>query len=371
MNERVCKTVLKVFLFLIPLTLLIFASILIGLEHFTIVSFPELQPCANAHLGNQLQHPWGMNLISDQDELYLFKKEGIQARFTLYRFTDHKVEKVYCPKECLRFLCFADGCLYYTVESNENWKETIRCYNLKTQEDTALVTDSLSQSNATIEYAEDGSVFSQIFEFKSADPPKYIHIKGDKVLAHGVSGTGFHLGNQTCFLSGSLAEGECLTCVDRKSPDDPKLMYSGYMLNVFPFENGLLLHNGAYGRILEWIDTSGNVTSLFRVPCLYARSACNIYGDNVYFSFVRYEKRDRTQIGYSRFENDPLEGTYRLSLKDFSYQKINDQIFDGLYNFDDTGFYCTDENHNIYKMDFEGNVTPIYIKRRLLASLSE
>ncbi len=35
-------------------------------------------------------------------------------------------------------------------------------------------------------------------------------------------------------------------------------------------------------------------------------------------------------------------------------------FFSGLYNFDDTGFYCTDDEYNIYKMDFDGNVTLIY-----------
>ena len=63
-----------------------------------------------------------------------------------------------------------------------------------------------------------------------------------------------------------------------------------------------------------------------------------------------------------RFENDTEEGTWRIDLKDGTKEKINDYIFCGMYTFDDTCIYCCDEDENIYRMELDGEVSPILVR---------
>ncbi len=334
------------------LPLLIFLLSMIWPGPFILVDFPKLEPCSSSHPANRVQSPFRMDLMSYEGELYLFKEVGAFDQYTLCKFSDGRVKKVFCPKECYRFLGFSNGFLYYTVregyDKEKGTIESIRCYNVETGTDSALITDSFSPSIAAIEYTEDGSIFVPL---EHSNPARYIHIKKDKVITKDATGTGFRLGDRTYFLRNGW-----LTCVDDDHDGGPAWSYG--LQRVIPYEDGLLVHNPEGSLILKWVDINGNETTIFSVPCMDARSAANIHGSDVYFSFKRYEEYG--SIGMRRYENDTLEGTYRLSLKDFTFEKINDRIFNGFYNFDDTGFYCTDDEYNIYKMDFDGNVTLIY-----------
>lgn len=51
-----------------------------------------------------------------------------------------------------------------------------------------------------------------------------------------------------------------------------------------------------------------------------------------------------------------------IDLKDGTKEKINDYIFCGMYNFDDTCIYCCDEDGNIYRMELDGEVSPILVR---------
>ena len=90
------------------------------------------------------------------------------------------------------------------------------------------------------------------------------------------------------------------------------------------------------------------------------KSAVTVVGSDVYFSLDRWEE----EYGFYQlrhFKNDTIPGTYRISLKDFSMKKISDEIYDGLYNFDDTCLYVC-YKQNIYQIDFDGNVQKVLLK---------
>lgn len=154
-----------------------------------------------------------------------------------------------------------------------------------------------------------------------------------------------------------LYEGDTLNGIWCESIDEAGYVFrreAGQgIINVFPSENGLVIHCEQYGKLLYYVDgATMDVTELFVVTCDRSESAVNIWGDYAYLSFKRYEKYDH--IFPKRYENDKMEGTYRISLIDYSVEKLSDEIYNGLYIFDDTGIYACDENCNIYKLDFDG-----------------
>lgn len=124
---------------------------------------------------------------------------------------------------------------------------------------------------------------------------------------------------------------------------------------VVECNNGLLIHNEGQGDLLYFIEgDTGKIVELFTVECMTSVSAVNVYQSNVYISFCRFEKHG--QLGMVGYESDTLEGTYCISLSDYSVNKLSNNVYDGLYIFDESGIYACDAECNVYKLDFDGNV---------------
>lgn len=125
---------------------------------------------------------------------------------------------------------------------------------------------------------------------------------------------------------------------------------------LIPCAEGLLVHNSMGGTNILYLicKESGNIIELFTVPCALAFSSVTVYENDVYVSFRRFEKPGG--VGWVEFENDTLQGTYRISLEDYSNEKLSDAVYNGLFIFDDTGIYACDERNGIYKLDFNGEV---------------
>ena len=87
-------------------------------------------------------------------------------------------------------------------------------------------------------------------------------------------------------------------------------------------------------------------------------TAVAIVGDDVYISLKRYEGWGESGKGLRRYENDTLEGTWRISLTDFSAVKISDTIYNGLYCFGDVLLAC-DESCSVYRLHPDGSTQPL------------
>ena len=82
-----------------------------------------------------------------------------------------------------------------------------------------------------------------------------------------------------------------------------------------------------------------------------------MYRDTVYLSVKRYQNGGTYGAGGSEsIPDDTVSGTYRISLSDCSSEKISDEIYSGLFIFDDSGIFACDENGRVYWLDFDGNV---------------
>ena len=114
-------------------------------------------------------------------------------------------------------------------------------------------------------------------------------------------------------------------------------------------EKGLLIHNEGYQQLLYKVDHSGEIQCIFSVPCMDSESALTCVGNYAYLSLKRFEGFG--DYGSKRFENDQMEGTWRINIEDGSKEKISELIFDGMYVFDDRYIWaCTDEC-SIYRLD--------------------
>jgi hypothetical protein len=192
---------------------------------------------------------------------------------------------------------------------------------------------------------------------------QYVHVEGDKVLGVGPLTEGYSLGNSVYYVLSDYSDVQVERIVKTTADSNAEVaelsLGQAYRRSIIPYEGGLLVHNEGLNSLLYRIESDGSVTELFNVSCLDSNSAVNIHGTDAYISVLRYEKYG--EKGMLRYENDSLEGTYRINLIDGSVEKINDMCFDAIYNFDDTCFYCCDSSGNIYKMEFDGTTSPIML----------
>ena len=208
-------------------------------------------------------------------------------------------------------------------------------------------------------FAKDGSFYLPIWVPRDAEYKEeehFLHILGDDVLEICTIPDEYWLGEHRYTLERDVASA---AVVIRWTEENKEILDLGLTQtrSLFPSDHGLLVQNWEPHNtdcVLYYIDASGNLIPLYSMPQLTSQSAVAVYHDTVYLSFKRWDAYG--DIGMKRFENDTLEGTYKISLENYSATKISDAIYDGMYIFDDTGIFVCDENCNIYKLDFDGNV---------------
>lgn len=130
-----------------------------------------------------------------------------------------------------------------------------------------------------------------------------------------------------------------------------------YMRNrsVFPCSQGILVHDDRFSKLLYLVRSADEVVCLMDVPCEFSHSAATVVGDDAFLSVKRYQGY-KYNILPQRYENDEIEGTYRINLATQTTEKVSDSIFSGLYYFGGEHIFATDEHCNITVLDLEGNV---------------
>lgn len=124
---------------------------------------------------------------------------------------------------------------------------------------------------------------------------------------------------------------------------------------LIPYQDGLLLINDGYGSLVYYIREDGTIQALFpEFECMCSTSSVNFYENYVFVSFKRWKSYDESGIALKSYENDSLEGTYRIDIRDGSVEKISDNIYDGMFIFDNSGIFACDRDGDISKLDFNG-----------------
>lgn len=272
------------------------------------------------------------------DELYFCPFEG-RYQGWLCKFDNAGVQKIYNLKTTRIVFGMIDSDLYFIKKGGKEY--IITCY------------DFIENMTYEIYYGEVNFFLPVQITGQSIyiplgydqhlrnDPPKYIQIKDKSVI--GI----------TTEINGEPIE----NMVFYKRIEFPSSVISNFERSVISTEYGTVIHKQGSEDMLCLIDRDNQIVSLFSVPCLHAVSAVTIVDDVVYLSFLRYEKYG--EIGMKRFDNDTMEGTYRISLKNYSVEKLNDNIYDGLYYFGGDYLYACNRDGCMYRLNLDGSVKDV------------
>lgn len=272
------------------------------------------------------------------DELYFCPLEG-RYQGWLCKFDTTGIEKIYKLNTTRIVFGMIDSNLYF-IKKGDN-EDIITCYDFIENKTYEIYSDEV---NVFLPVQITGqSIYIPLGydQHLRNDPPKYIQIKDKSVIGITTEINGEPIADMVFYRR---IESSTTIIPNRKR-------------SVIPTEYGTVIHRQGIENMLSLIDTDDKIVSLFSVPGLQADSAVTIVDDVVYLSFLRYEKEG--DIGMKRFENDTMEGTYRISLKDYSVEKLNDNIYDGLYYFGDAYIYACDRDGSIYRLNLDGSVKDI------------
>lgn len=315
------------------------------------------------HPANNRQYQSSVWLGTFDGKLYFYPHCGYSFRKTDYDgylcvFEDGGVTKL-CDlekgKKTVHIQGYKAPFLYYWGNDTSQGKQREHLYsiNLNSKENRNIYSGEAMQNHNSF-FADNERLYFPLWA-EYGKTPQFVCVKDGALAEVTPLDEGYCLNGKTYFAVAEYGDDtERILCQDENGQINEVPLGYAHHRSVIPCENGLLIHNESGPNILYWIDEAGNVQELFSVECLDSRSAVNVHENDVYISFKRY--KEYGDIGMKRFENDSVEGTYRISLIDSSIQKISDSIYDGLYNFDDKCLYACDEDYNIFQIDFNGNV---------------
>ena len=84
-----------------------------------------------------------------------------------------------------------------------------------------------------------------------------------------------------------------------------------------------------------------------------AGTTCEIIqGDETTYDYFTTTDGTLTALG----EEDDKEGTYRISLTDYTIEKVHDGIYNGFFYFGGDHLFATDEYCNVTILDLQGHV---------------
>ena len=261
-------------------------------------------------------------------------------------------------------LGFENGYIYigrYPAKNTENAypkKAELICYDLATGEMTTLLCTE-DASSLTTAFDENGCFYASIRENTSEKDKQYQAIQGHHLLDSMVSMPDLRSGNVTEVLKAYNGYTKILSesQLELALASVEELGLENCTCVLYPCASGWLIHMSHCSIPLCLVSFDGTVSQMFEFECMSASSSFNIYGDQAYLSFMRYEKwDDRTSYFLQPYINDTISGTYRIDLTDFTTTKISDNSYRGIFIFDDTFILTVDKNYGVYQLDTNGTL---------------
>ena len=310
---------------------------------------------------NNMQKQSAAFLWRFDDSLYALSRFPLNGydESAILSIDGSSVRKVYSLKkhDSLRVIGATGGWIYYAARNHDT--DELYCFDCASETENLVYSGQLGNRN-TMFFDEDGSLYYPLKETKSAPENLFLHISGNRIEGITTFNGEYPVGD--CIYSAKYNFGNAEDIYRAQDGNTSRIeLPFGLRRQLIPFKDGLLIYNERSENLLYSINPEGALTEVFHIPCLDCRSAICIVEDAAYLSFQRYEKYG--EIGMRGFDNDTFQGTYRIDLTDFTFTKISDQIFDGLFYLDDGGLYAVTTESNwgtrtqIYRLDFDGNTT--------------
>ena len=234
---------------------------------------------------------------------------------------------------------------YWHVSDNELYS-----YDIEADQEEMIATANSSLSYAVV-FAEDGSIY-----IPSNSPEDFVHVRDGKLVSYTDEQAQYSSGDLRYYPRKQDSAGAVELIVSDADAQEQKIELP-YMRNrsVFPCSQGILVHDDRFSKLLYLVRSADEVVCLMDVPCEFSHSAATVVGDYAFLSVKRYQGY-KYNVLPQRYENDEIEGTYRINLATQTTEKVSDSIFSGLYYFGGERIFATDEECNVTVLDLEGNV---------------
>jgi len=331
------KAVLAGFLAVAVVTLLFIGLVIfINIERVD-VDFDALLPIREAPLNpcNLRQLDADTEIFADNGHLYIYTKDEARMpyhNFSLYEVTKEGLKEIPISDEGMILVVFGGYCYYKVPIENK-----LYCQNLKTEEVTLLCTDTEVRADECF-IRENTLYFPKNHKLTS-----WLAVTGNTCVEVTDVHETYELDGRRYYWK-KINGNSKLVCYDVANDKEDILESAKIKPNrLIPTDHGIGMCTGFNESLLCFIEKgSGKVVTLFtgKDPDAIYRSAVNVHNEYAYLSIYREHIND---LGwYAIKEQNEEDGTYRINLKDYSVEKINDTSYTGLYIFDDTGiFACT------------------------------
>lgn len=310
---------------------------------------------------NNIQFIANVWMDSYRNELYFYPYNISPARRTVYDgwlcvFRDQQVTKLFkIGTDNVRIVACANGYVYYTIYGiHKDSDDLLYCYDIIRDRAELLYSGRLSTLHMS-SLSENKVLSVPFFSKNMDDMPKYLLLDCGKIIGTADSIEGYYIGDREYSVienKGYLQESILVT--DKYGNGEELHLRHANSRALIPVENGILIHNEGYNTLLYYISKDGDIEVLFNITGLCSYSSIAVIDADVYISVKRYEKFG--SIGMLRYENDDVDGTYRINIVDSSVTKVSDRIYNGLYYFGGEQLYACDEYSNVYILDFIGSI---------------
>ena len=248
------------------------------------------------------------------------------------------------------------GYLYYWNNQRMTDNGALYCFDISDEKEILLFSGKGSGKNTA--YFTDNTAYIPLYnDIDSGQDTQYLQIQGGQILGINLLDQSFRINGQQYRLTAGITAEE-VSIVNKGEKNDLSLGLASRR-SIVPVKNGLAIHNQGYQDLLYLISEDNSIRELYKTECMSSRSSMTVINNSIYLSFKRYEKFGKGNILLQRYENDQIEGTYRISLDDLSVEKISDRIFSGMFHFDQTTIWACDELKNIYQLDLDGNIEQV------------
>lgn len=287
----------------------------------------------------------------------------------LYQMENDGYKSLYSFQSRPKIIGQVDQYLLYSIKTS--WDDDIEssilyCYNLLDNTNTVL-SDNLKRrlvvngNRATFGMdflLENGTAFI-VTQLDSGSG--YYRFGQGKLEESTCSTVGFSVGDTMYTVLAAKREAKVYR-VHNGSEKEELLLPSATRYTIIPAYHGLIIHTEWTGHFLWYIDEHNRLSEIFSVDCMFSQSCVAVHENYVFLSFMRWEKYK--DIFAVRFENDMLEGTWRIDLRDFSAEKISEEIYDGMFIYDDSTICAVKEGGSIDQISFTGELKQIITKGR-------
>lgn len=257
---------------------------------------------------------------------------------------------------------FENGYMYIerhpakATESAYPQKAELICYDLATGDMTTLLCTEDAPSLDT-SFDENGVFYASIRENTSEKEKQYQAIQGSQLLDHVVSKPDLRSGTVAEVLEAYNGHTKILSesQLEHTLASVQALGIKNSTCTLYPCVSGWMIHIDRCSVPLWLVSFDGTVSKVFEFESMTTSSSFNIYGDQAYLSFKRYEKwDDHMNYFLQPYANDTISGTYRIDLTDFTMTKVSADSYRGIFIFDDTSILTVDINYGVYQLDPNG-----------------